>query len=92
MSNFKVVVMQGVQGPDDPQMDFADQALDLPASDEQHQWVIWKEIAAGYENDPHWKVDTRQHGYIRFRHVMFPTIATVVYTTLQDHLVYHDVL
>jgi hypothetical protein len=83
MATLRVLVVQGYQ--EDPQEQELRQILscsEIPASDEEHQWVIWKEITAGYENSGEWKVDRRYHGYVSFQHAAFHALRTVVYTTL----------
>lgn len=85
MATFTVGVKQGYQvaGDSDTVEVEATNAMDIPASDEEQQWTIWKEIVGGYENNPHWKVDARMYGYVRFRHRDMPSLITLVYTTLQ---------
>lgn len=83
MSTLRVMVVQGHQeDPQERELREIFSSMDIPASDEEHQWTIWKEISAGFENSEEWDVDVRQHGYVAFTHKAFHALRTVVYTTI----------
>lgn len=75
-----VIVAQGLQHFDAQTMELTDNCLEIPALDAEHQWTIWKEVVAGFDNDEEWTVDCRRPGFVRFRHTTLTLYCTTICT------------